>query len=922
MTRTRLALLGCLSLLVQVCAAEDVVVRYAPLYPSLHDRIRIEIHGCTQGGTLHWGVNAVGGQWEEAIPEYRPAGSVMEGKATRTELEGPDSNGVCRIALGPFDNTNQLIRALNFALQWKDGTWSNKDEKNFNVPVSFGRITVEPERPTINDRIVVKVHRSGPGGQLRWGVNAENDLWLPPSKLYWPDGTVPARDGLAVDTPISRPDASNVSTVVLGPFRRAEQVVRTLHMAVHWGDVWDTDASRNYNVEITFDHGTNAPHVEIRSPADGEVVVDAPQVQLQADRAERVEMWLNGKSIATVSETPFELKVPFQQLKYGRHQLTARAQGGDQVDLQEIYFWKLPPHRLEAIPPGTPWGATDHGDGTVTFALHAPGKRFVSVVGDFNGWDRFGDMMNASPDGTWWIRRPVSNGVWQYQYLVEGRQFLADPYARDVSWKDERGVEGYQPWDARAVVRVGQPAFTWTATNYVRPPLENLIVYEFHIDDLCPGQGFTGVIAKLDYIKGLGCNALGPMPWTEFAMDHSWGYNPSFHFAPESSYGTPDDLKRLIDEAHRRGLAVIMDAVFNHMDRNSALYQLYGRDYEGSPYFRLFQGENWGFPDLEQTSRAVKRYMADCITMWLQEYRVDGIRYDATRFVEWQGYNDWGASWFAYAGKQADSNSYMIAEHMPSDPDFINQTEMDTTWHDYFRWGLRGMVEEARLDRDEFERILDPRRIGFTNAFQRMAYTESHDEERVMRELKRRGFPEAEARRRAEMALALTLTAPGAAMIYAGQEFGEDTPKVVGANPLNWKRTEGWWGRGARDLRGAAQALLQLRANHPALRTGDITVLRDGLPADVAVYTRSTGEAGVVVAANFGRRSQRVAVPLPHGGAWRNVVSQEEFRPGRDGRASMLLAPGQALVLSHDGEAPAENQEMSEMATPPLATAL
>lgn len=918
MNQRRILVAACAYLLVSV-AARSVEVRYAPLYPSLHDRIRIEIHGCTQEGTLHWGVNAVGGIWEEAIPEYRPAGSVMEGRATRTALEGPDSNGVCRIALGPFNHTNQLIRALNFALQWKDGTWSNKDEKNFNVPVSFGRITVEPEFPTINDRITVKVHRSAPGGLLRWGVNAENELWQPPSKLYWPAGTYPAQDGLAVDTPISRPDSNGISTVVLGPFTRAEQVVQTLHMAVHWGDVWDTDASRNYNVAISFDHGTNAPHVAILSPGNGEAVVDAPQVQIHADRADKAEMWLNGKSIATVSETPFELKIPFQQLKYGRHQLTARAEGGSQVDLQQIFFWKLPPHRVEAIPPGTPWGATDQGDGTVTFALHAPGKRFVSLVGDFNAWDRFADMMNASPDGTWWIRRPVSNGVWQYQFCVEGRQFLGDPYARDIEWKNEQGREGYQPWDARAVVRVGQPAFAWTATNYVRPALEELVVYEFHIDDLAPGQGFTGVIAKLDYIKDLGCNALGPMPWTEFALDHSWGYNPSFHFAPESSYGQPDDLKRLIDEAHKRGLAVIMDAVFNHMDRNSALYQLYGRNYDESPYFRLFGGENWGFPDLDQQSRAIKRYMADCIAMWLQDYRVDGIRFDATRFVEWQGYNDWGASWFAFAGKQADSNSFMIAEHMPSDPEFINVTEMDTTWHDTFRWGLRGMVEEARLDRGEFERILDPRRMGFTNAFQRMAYTESHDEERLMRDLRRRGYSEDEALRRAEMALALTLTAPGAAMIYAGQEFGEDTQKVVGANPLNWKRLVGWRGRGARELQSSTRALLHLRVTHPALRTENLLVQKDGLPDGVAVYERTAGAAGVVVAANFGRKGQRVAASLPHGGAWRDVTSGEILRPGRDGKASLFLAPGQAIVLSHDGDAPSESQEMSAL---PVATSL
>jgi 1,4-alpha-glucan branching enzyme len=887
------------TLFVSVLSARAFEVRHSPLYPSLHDTIRIEVSGCTQPGTLHWGVNAVGGIWEEAIAEYRPPGSEMDGVATRTRLEGPDADGVCRITLGPFDNTNQLIRALNFAIQWDDGTWSNKDERNYNIPVSFGRITVVPERPTINDRILVRIDRSPrAGGLLRWGVNAENDLWQPPLKAYWPSGTFPARDGLAVDTPISRPDSNGISTVMLGPFNRADQVIHTLHMAVHWDDVWDTDAGRNYNVDLSFETGTNAPSVQIVSPGNDEVVVEAPQVLLLADRADRVEMWLNGKTVAMVSEAPFELRIPFQQLHYGRHQLTARAERGDLAAIRDIYFWKLPPHKVESIPPGTPWGPTVRGDGTVTFALHAPGKRFVSLVGDFNNGDLYQDMMNYSPDGTWWLTRPLSNGVWKYQYCIEGRRLLADPYSPDVEWKDERGHEGYQPSDARTVLRVGQPEYVWTATNYVRPSLDNLVIYELHIDDLQPGGGFTGLISRLDYIKDLGFTAIGPMPWMEFAVDHSWGYNPAYHFAPESAYGTPDDLKKLVDAAHRRGLAVIMDAVYNHMDRSSALFQLYGHDYEASPYFRLFKGENWGFPDLEQTSRAFKRYVSDSIRHWFQEYRIDGIRYDATRFVEWQGYNDWGAGWLAYAGRQADPASFQIAEHMPHDPELINQTEMDTTWHDHFRWSARRMVEEAHLDRAEFERIMDPRSTGFTSAMQRVAYTESHDEERVMRELQLKGFSPAEARRRAELALALTLTAPGPAMIYAGQEIGENAKKVVASNPINWKRTEGWFNRENRRLFQSAQALIRLRTRHPALRTEHVAYQTEDLPDSVVVYERALDDTGVIVAANFGRRGQRVPVKLPANTDWTQVLTGEAVRPGRQGTTVFFLEPGAVVVLA------------------------
>ena len=546
------------------------------------------------------------------------------------------------------------------------------------------------------------------------------------------------------------------------------------------------------------------------------------------------------------------------------------------------------------------WGATEHPDGTVTFALHAPGKQSVSLIGDFNEWLPARHPMTADEDGTWSVTVKLDPGSYRYQYLIDGENVIADPYARDVTWKDKDGQETWKPDRAFAVLEVGAAPFEWTAPIPTRPALENLVVYEFHLEDFLGGaHGFTGMIERLDYIKDLGFTAIGPMPFTEFTGSKSWGYNPAFHFAPESSYGTPNELKQLINAAHERGLAVVLDLVLNHMDQNSALYQLYGQDYDTSPYFRFFEGENWGFPDIEQQTAATKRYVADVIRHWLTEYRIDAIRYDATRFTEWSGYNDWGAGWFAYVGKQVDPTSIHIAEHMPSDPALINQTDMDTTWHDYFRWRLRDMIEHGYLDRNELENVLQPLRVGFTNGLQRMAYTESHDEERVMYELKQRGFAGTERENRAILALALTLTAPGTAMLYSGQEFGEFTRKLVGENPLQWSLMETEPGKRIFD---ATRKLVRLRTTNPALQRGDITFLHHNQPEGMTAYRRNADDQSVIVAANFGRGANTMDVLFE--GTWSNLLTGSNFKESGEFTRSVALQPGEVAVFvkrSNDG---------------------
>lgn len=879
-----------------VSVASGIEVRWFPALPLREDVITVAVSGTQQGGTLHWGVNPKGPQWEMAVPAYRRYGTVMDGLAARTPLQGPDDQGIYRVELGPFNSREQRVGHLVFAIQWADGTWENNGGDNFVIPVSSGRILLDQASYGLNEPVTVRVVRSAPGGELRWGVNAVRGRWQPPAKIHWPTGSLPSDDGLAVDTPLPEPDAQGRSTLVLGPFNQPNQVVTSLHMAVHWGDQWDTDFGRNFNASIDL-VPEGEPAIHLVYPQSGDWVETHMSVHGTTPSVP-VSLWINGKQIAEQTNPAFRFEVPLTNRVYGPMDVVLRAVQGDRTLLRYAHIWHVPTYPRAVVPteaqgPGVTVLATNR----VLFTFHAPSKRFVSLIGDFNGWDPGADRMSLGTNGTWWIEKVLPPGRYAYQFMIEDQLRIADPFAVDIEWKDERGRETYQHAHAHAILDTAREPFAWTADTYQRPPLESLVIYEFHIDDLAPGQGFTGVIARLDYVRDLGVNAIEPLPFTEFPSDHSWGYNPAFHLAPESYYGEPEDLQRLVNEAHARGLAVIGDMVFNHMDWNSALYRLYGDDYEASPYFRLFKGENWGFPDIEQSTPQTKRYVQAALHHWIREYRIDGFRYDATRWTEWEGYNDWGASWYAYAAKQADPENYQIAEHLPIEPALIRETEMDTSWHAHFRWRIRDMLQHGYLDREEFEKVLDATRLGLQYNLQRLVYTESHDEERVWREFSHQGISGQELSDRAISALAITLTAPGPAMIYAGQEFGEQTAKTVGWNPLHWDLVND---PSRQPLLDAARRLCHLRTTHPALTSEKIMFIEDDRPATAAVYLRGPLTDPVAVAVNFGKQPAPVSITLPpREGDWINVIDGTAVVPTDDGVVQATLRAGQSLVLCH-----------------------
>ena len=857
---------------------------WQPSLPTPRDAVEVHLEMAEEGDTLHWGVVVDGDSWVRPIPGYRPEGSTLYGNAVRT----PFRDG--RVTIGPFDDPNQVVTAVIFALLRADGSWDNNEGEDYEIPVSLGRISFYPESPTLHDTIEVIVHDSQPGGNLRWGANVERGTWQPLNSVYWPIDSSMASDGVGLNTPLPDPDEEGVSTLRIGPFHHGEQVIRSLHFAVNWGDEWDTDGGRNYNIEVDWRDESHPEPIRIVYPAESHIAGEELEVVAEAPHLDRLEFWLSGRRLGAVSGPPFARTLDLSRLPYGPYEVVARSVGEEAVQLDAVTFWHVPSTDTKPLPEGIGFGATDHGDGTVTFALHAPGKRFVSLVGDFNCWDPDTDRMHLSPEGTWWITRALEAGTWRYQYYIDGERGLGDPYAREVDWTHDRGEKGWMPKHARTVLRLGEPPFEWTATDYQRPRLDELVVYELYIEDFVPGEGFLGMIEKLDYIRDLGFNAIEPLPWHPWPGHESWGYNPAFHFAVEQLYGTPNELKRLIDEAHQRGMAVIIDMVLNHMEWGSPLYQLYGRDYEASPFFREYHGHNWGFPKIDQQSPAVKRYVADVIRFWIEEYRIDGFRYDATRWTGWSGYNDWGASWYAYVARQADPDNLQIAEHLPIEPELIIETEMDTGWHAEYRWRIREMINSATLNPEALASNLDGRTVGFEDSLQRMPYTESHDEERVVRELREAGFDEAEVFRRAAMAIALPLTTPGVPMIYAGQEFGEDTLKNVGWNPLNWHYLEL---APNRELHRITRNLVHMRVAHPALRSDNVVIHANDGETGLAIFERDSSPANVIVALNFGRDPVEATIELHDAADWIAVLPDEQVDSGEQ---SVRLLPGEVMV--------------------------
>jgi 1,4-alpha-glucan branching enzyme len=428
-------------------------------------------------------------------------------------------------------------------------------------------------------------------------------------------------------------------------------------------------------------------------------------------------------------------------------------------------------------------------------------------------------------------------------------------------------------------------------------------------------------------------------PSAEFAGDFSWGYNPAFPFAPESAYGSPDDLKRFVDEAHKRGIAVVMDVVQNHLGPSDLpMWDFDGETYgKGGEYFYPdWRAKTpWGDTRPDYGRHEVREYLRDAALSWLRDYHMDGLRFDAT----WEMRNHSGATnpdgWrllrdINEAVNREFPQKLVIAEDMQgeaavTDPRGAN---FDSQWDANFVHTLRNAVTQPNDASVDLNSVANAIRSNFNGqATQRVIYSESHDEvangkDRLPSEIGGWDSGGWVARKKSTLAAAVALTSPGIPMLFQGQEFLEDG-HFDDADPLDWQKAG--WNAGVKTLYGD---LIKLRRNWnndtQGLKGNNVNVFHVNNSDKVMAYHRwDQGGPGddVIVITNFSNKQfENYELGLPSDGTWKvrfnsdwngyspdfgnaqvfDVGGRWQGKDGMPASGSITVPPYSTLILSRD----------------------
>lgn len=647
------------------------------------------------------------------------------------------------------------------------------------------------------------------------------------------------------------------------------------------------------------------------------------------------------------------------------------------------------------------------GDPTrVRLSLYAPHKQYVYVLGDFNNWQTDERYLMKREDGQgidrwFWLEIDglTPGQEYAFQYYVDGLIRVADPYSEKVldPFHDGSigatrypGLKAYPAGRTSGIVGVLQPGrtpFQWQNNDWVRPPQGELVIYELLIRDFVAQSTFETMIDTLSYLKNLGINAIQLMPISEFDGNLSWGYNPAFYFAVDKYYGPADSFRRFVDAAHGMGMAVILDVVYNHATGQSPLIRMWNNSPTGdpggsptsiNPYantsarhpFNVFNDLNHESPALQYMLDRVNRY-------WIEEFRVDGYRFDLSKgFTQVNSGSDVGA-WGRYdqsrvnlLGRMADRvwefdpTAYLILEHFGDNQEeqvLANYRVNDgkpgfMLWHNLnfpYSEAVMGYNSNSNLSGSYFG--TGGRGFARPNA---VAYMESHDEQWIMFKARQyaacSNFPaggpncttnpgEYSARElrtaleRMKTAGSFFFTMPGPKMLWQFGELGygggvgeclindgsnecpTGTPGRTSAKPIRWEY------RADPDrfrLYQTWSALLNLRAEQPIFRSNATQVLALPGTGNLKRAALRNGDLDAIVIGNFGLTTANINAAFTRTGTWYDYFGNREVNV-TDNNTQVSLRPGEFRVLTSNfvGYAPfglltnVESEPLVESAT-------
>jgi 1,4-alpha-glucan branching enzyme len=609
-----------------------------------------------------------------------------------------------------------------------------------------------------------------------------------------------------------------------------------------------------------------------------------------------------------------------------------------------------------------------------TLVLDAPLKDFIYVAGSFNNWEPTAEyaMKKDPATGKFWLELTgLTSGItYSYQYWVGESTPIADspalvktadPYSTlvlspfddpEIPATSYPNLPAYPVGQERevTVLQTGQAPYAWSAatTNFVKPEKEKLVVYELLVRDFDVNRTYQDLINKIEYFKNLKINAIELMPVMEYEGNESWGYNTSFHMALDKFYGPSNKLKEFIDLCHQNGIAVILDVALNHAFGRNPMVRMWMNDPDGdgwgsptaeNPYFNTTAKHSYSVgEDFNHTSSVTKNYVKRVVKQWIEEYKIDGLRWDLTKgFTQNCTANDESCTngyqadrvtilkEYADYSWSLDPTHYAIFEHLGSNTEeqqWANYRITETPSKGVMMWGkmtdnynnlsmgyaanISGMTSTSR---------------GFT-ANRLMGYAESHDEERLMYKNVQFGNTSNTAHNVKTLSIALSrmpaigavsLLVPGPKMIWQFGELGwqysiftcndgtvnTSTDAISGDCKLATKPqpqwSNNWLGDSSRDkIYMDWGKMISLKITEPVFSGVPTMTSTTSLLQTIKITNpalASTQLKDVLVLANFDVTAKAVPTGFPYTGTWYNLMDNTSIVV-TDVNSPLTLEPG------------------------------
>ena len=662
------------------------------------------------------------------------------------------------------------------------------------------------------------------------------------------------------------------------------------------------------------------------------------------------ELYVDGDLVNSTSTLSTDYNYSLTVTDYSEINLKAL----DGEDTQSVIFYAAPQDNVPevSLPAGLKDGINFNpaNPTKATFVLHAPGKNVVHWIGSLNNWEMSNEyLMNYDPakDRFWIeINGLSANSDILYQYMVDYSIAIADPYSHLIldPWNDQNietetfsDIPSYptgKTTNAITWFQTDTNTYNWGDSSFEKPAKEDLVIYELLLRDFDEDHSYQALIDRLDYLETLGVNAIELMPVNEFDGNESWGYNPSFHMATDKYYGSPEMLKKLIDESHQRGIAVIADIVFNHATGQNPYFRLYnstngdtsGTPSSENPFFNQSPRHSYNvFNDFNHQYEGTQEYVKRIVQYWIEEFKFDGFRWDLTKgFTQNCTANDEGCTGSYQADRVAvlkkyadyqwavDDDSYVIFEHLGGNNE-------ESEWANYRLDEGKGIMLWSNLTGSYGEAAMgyhDGGKSDFSGASYKnrgweeprnVVYMESHDEERLMFKALEYGNTSENysvkalptALDRMSMNAAFFFTIPGPKMIWQfgelGYDFSIDYNGRIGNKPIRWDYFQE---PDRKDLYEDYSKLIALRKAEPIFNTDDFTIAANDTNGIKTIHLTTTAAGSdeiskMLIVGNFGVASKSVEVEFQDTGAWYDLFNNNKKKTISTKLTTLNLAPGE-----------------------------